>query len=136
VLAIGVWNGFIGWDYIHKGQVNGDDIGSTGRYVEKYSRNPKEHFYIAADEVQFKYYQWGWPSMWQERLRIFTANDLQVGYVIAPSSLGQFSASGPFVVFARADLWSQVQDEFRSRYPDVRVHDVTPDGRLIALNVT
>lgn len=135
VLAIGVWNGFIAWDYIHKGQVTGDDIGNTGRYVERYSRNPKEHFYIAADEVQFKYYQWGWPSTWQARLRIFAANDLQVGYVIAPASLGQFNASAPFVVFTRADLWSQVKDEFESRYPNVRVHDVTPDGRLIALNV-
>jgi hypothetical protein len=135
VLAIGVWNGFIAWDYIDKGRVAGDDIGNTGRYVERYSRNPKEHFFLAADDAQFKYYSWGWPSMWQERLRIFAANDLQVGYVIPPASLGQFNASAPFVVFTRADLWSQVKDEFQSRYPDVRVHDVTPDGRLIALNV-
>lgn len=135
VFAIGVWNGFIAWDYIDKGRVAGDAIGNTGRYVERYSRNPKEHFYIAADEVQFKYFTWGWPSMWQDRLKMFAANDLQVGYVVAPASLGSFSASAPFVVFTRADLWTQVQYEFRSRYPEVRVDNVTPDGRLIALNV-
>ena len=45
VLGIGVWNGFIGWDYIHKGQVTGDDIGSTGRYVHStHSGNPAGAF--------------------------------------------------------------------------------------------
>ena len=136
VLAIGVWNGFIAWDYIDQGRVAGDDIGNTGRYVERYSRNPKQHFYIAADEVQFKYYEWGWPSIWVDRLRIFASDDYQVGGVIPPSTLGQFNASAPFIVFTRADLWSQVKSQFESRYPDARVHQITPDGRLVAVNVT
>ena len=136
VLAIGIWNGVIGWDYIHKGQVTGDDIGGTGRYVSRHSRDPRERFFIAADDVQFKYYSWGWPSMWEDRLRMFTASDYQVGGVIPPTSLGQFSASTPFTVFTRSDLWSQVKDEFTSRYPGVRVDPITPDGRLLAVSVT
>jgi hypothetical protein len=136
VLAIGVWNGFIGWDYIDTGQKTGDDIGSTGRYVQKHSRNPKQRFFIAADETQFPYYQWGWPSAWEERIRLFAADNSQVGGVIAPSQLGQFSATAPFTVFTRNDLWSQVQSQFQIRYPDARVDRITPDGRLLAVNVT
>jgi hypothetical protein len=136
VLAIGVWNGFIGWDYIDKGQKAGDDIGSTGRYVQKHSRNPKQRFFIAADETQFKYYEWGWPSTWEARIRLFAADNSQVGGVIAPSQLGQFSATAPFTVFTRNDLWSQVQSQFQTRYPDARVDRITPDGRLLAVNVT
>jgi hypothetical protein len=136
VLAIGVWNGFIGWDYIHKGQVTGDDIGSTGRYVERHSRNPRERFFIAADELQFKYYEWGLPSAWEDRIRMFTADDYQVGGVISPASLAGFSAATPFTVFTRGDLWSQVEHQFTSRYPNARVHRITPDGRLLAVDVT
>jgi hypothetical protein len=136
VLAIGVWNGFIGWDYIDTGQKTGDDIGSTGRYVHKHSRNPKQRFFIAADQTQFTYYQWGWPSTWEARIRFFASSPAQVGGVIAPSQLGQFSATAPFTVFTRSDLWSQVQNQFQTRYPGARVDRITPDGRLLAVNVT
>ena len=135
VLGIGIWNGFIGWDYIHKGQVTGDDIGGTGRYVTRHSDNPAEHFYLAADQQQWKYFIWGWPSMWEERLRMFAADDAQVGGVIPPTTVGQFSAAPPFVVFMRADLWSSQQQAFLQRYPQARMDRITPDGRLIAVNV-
>jgi Dolichyl-phosphate-mannose-protein mannosyltransferase len=135
VLAIGIWNGFIGWDYIHKGQVTGDDIGSTGRYVERHSRNPNEHFYLAASDSA-PYFVWGWPSMWEERLRFFAANDAQIGGVIDPTTVGQFAASPPFVVFMRSDLWGQQAQEFMAHYPQARTDKITPDGRLIAVTVT
>src|SRR5204863_373028 len=107
ILAIGVWNGFIGWDYIHKGQVTGDDIGSTGRYVQRYSGNPNEHFYLAADQTRYPYYAWGWPSIWIDRLRIFSKDESQIAGVIDPSTVGQFAAVPPFVVFMRSDVWSR-----------------------------
>ncbi len=135
VLAIGIWNGFIGWDFIHVGRVSGDDIGGTGRFVERYSRNPQERFYIAADDVEWNYYEYGTPSMWKERIRIFASNDDQVGGVISPASLGRFSASAPFVVFTRDDLWSEAKRRFERRYPGARVYRITPDGRLLAVDV-
>jgi hypothetical protein len=135
VLAIGVWNGFIGWDYIDKGRATGDDIGSTGRYVQRLSGNPRERFYIAADQTQWKYYEWGLPSAWQDRIRMFTADDHQVAGVITPSSFGQFVASAPFTVFTRGDLWASVRRQFESRYPHARVDRITPDGRLVAVRV-
>ncbi|HEY6149241.1 MAG TPA: phospholipid carrier-dependent glycosyltransferase, partial [Gaiellaceae bacterium] len=50
LVAIGTWNGFIGWDFIHAGQFYGDDIGGTGRFVQSHSGIPGEKFYIAADQ--------------------------------------------------------------------------------------
>ena len=136
VLAIGIWNGFMGWDFIHVGRVNGDDIGGTGRYVQRHSANPNERFYIAADDVEWTYYEYGTPSMWKERIRIFASNDHQVGGVIKPASLGWFNASAPFVVFTRDDLWADAKRRFERRYPGARVHWLTPDGRLLAVDVS
>ncbi|HEX2550115.1 MAG TPA: hypothetical protein VHK64_00855, partial [Nocardioidaceae bacterium] len=78
---------------------------------------------------------WGWPSIWQDRLRMFAANDSQVVGVIAPTLVGQFNAPPPFIVFMRADLWSNQQQAFLQRYPQARMDRVTPDGRLIAVSV-
>jgi hypothetical protein len=135
VAAIGVWNGFIGWDFIHAGRSTGDDIGSTGRFVQDHSNIPGVTFYLAADQGGRKYYAWGTPEIWQERLRIFAARDSQVGGVIDPGRLGTFNASPPFVIFMRSVLWYGVQGEFVRRYGDVRVHEVTPDGSHLAIGV-
>ena len=55
--------------------------------------------------------------------------------MIAPTTVGQFSAAPPFVMFMRADLWSNQQQAFLQRYPQARMDRITPDGRLIAVNV-
>jgi hypothetical protein len=136
LLAIGVWNGSIGWDFIHQGQLRGDDIGSTGRYVQRYSGNPNEHFYLAADQTRFPYYVWGWPSIWLNRLRMFSKEDSQIGGVINPNAVGQFAAAPPFVVFMRSDVWSRSAPGFMAHYPQARTDKITPDGRLIAVDVT
>jgi hypothetical protein len=133
--AIGTWNGFIGWDFMHAGRFYGDDIGGTGRFVQAHSGIPGETFYIAADQGAGRYYVWGTPGIWQERLRIFADRDSQVGGVIDPSGLRQFSASPPFVIFMNSDLWSGVSRDFNRRYGRVRVHKVTPDGLHLAIGV-
>ena len=135
LVAIGIWNGRIGWDFIDAGRITGDDIGDTGRYVQRHSGNPREHFYVAADENAFKYYSWGFPSIWEDRIRIFAADDSQVGGVIAPTALAKFTATPPFTIFTRRDLWSRVRKRFESRYPSARVDPITPDGWLLAVDV-
>ena len=135
LLAIGSWNGVIGWDFVHAGRFYGDDIGGTGRYVQRHDAPVNERFYVAADQGQWNYYVWGTPSIWQERIRIFARSDAQVGGVIAPRQLDRFSASPPFVVFMQSGLWSQARG-FRERYPQARTDEITPDGRLVAVRVT
>jgi hypothetical protein len=135
VAAVGAWNGFIGWDFMHTGRAAGDDIGSTGRFVQGHSQIPGVTFYLAADQGKAKYYVWGTPQIWQERLRIFAARANQVGGIVDPGRLGTFSAAPPFVIFMRPQLWNDVRSEFVRRYGRVRVDKVTPDGSHLAIGV-
>jgi 4-amino-4-deoxy-L-arabinose transferase-like glycosyltransferase len=135
LLAIGTWNGFIGWDFIHTGQFHGDDIGGTGRFVQSHSGIPGERFYISADQGSLKYYVWGTPDIWTQRLQLFAREDSQIGGVIDPGRLAQFNDPPPFVIFMCPQLWNRVKDDFRQRYPHLGVHDVTPDGLHLAVGV-
>ena len=135
VLAVGTWNGFIGWDFIHEGQYYGDDIGGTGRFVQSHSGIPGERFYISADEGSLNYYVWGTPDIWRQRLQMFTRDDTQVGGVIDPRQLPQFSANPPFVIFMRSELWNRVRNDLEQRYRNIGVHRITPDGLHLAVGV-
>jgi hypothetical protein len=135
LLALGAWNGFIGWDFIHTGQFHGDDIGGTGRFVQAHSGIPGERFYISADQGSLNYYVWGTPDIWTQRIRMFTRDDGQVGGVIDPNVLAQFSAPPPFVIFMRSELWNRVKGDFEQRYRHIGVHEITPDGLHLAVGV-
>ena len=135
LLAIGTWNGFIGWDFIHTGQFYGDDIGGTGRFVQSHSGIPGERFYISADEGSLAYYVWGTPDIWRQRLQLFTREDSQVGGVVDPRLLPRFNVDPPFVIFMRAELWNRVKHDFERRYGHVGVHEITPDGLHLAIGV-
>ena len=131
LVGIGVWNGFAAWDYIDAGRRTGDDIGGTGRYVAAHKDVPGMRFYVAADEGRWSYFEWGTPSIWNERIRIFAASDDEVGGAIAPAALLRFAAGRPFAIFMRRDLWAAAERSLRRRYPGSVVRDVTPDGRLV-----
>jgi 4-amino-4-deoxy-L-arabinose transferase-like glycosyltransferase len=135
LLAIGTWNGLIGWDFIHTGQSRGDDIGGTGRFIQSHSHIPGERFYISADQDNLAYYEWGTPHIWKERLQMFTRDDSQVGGVVHPGLLPRFNVQPPFVIFMRSELWKRVKTEFEQRYPNVGVHEITPDGLHLAVGV-
>jgi hypothetical protein len=135
LLAIGIWNGFIGWDFIHAGQFYGDDIGGTGRFVQSHSDIPGEKFYISADEGSLKYYVWGTPEIWIQRLQLFARDDSQVPGVVDPSVLPRFNVDPPFVIFMRPELWNRVKHRFVQRYPHYGVHEITPDGLHLAIGV-
>jgi len=132
VVAIGALNASAAWDYLRSGRDAGDDIGSTGRYVEAHRNVPGKRFYLAADENQWRYYVWG-NSI--DRLRFFVSDTSQLGGMIDPGRLGSFSAPPPFAIFMRNDLWSKTKRALSNQYPQGRIHDITPDGRLLVLEV-
>jgi 4-amino-4-deoxy-L-arabinose transferase-like glycosyltransferase len=135
LLGIGVWNGFFAWDYIQAGRRTGDDIGGTGRYVAAHRNVSGIRFYVAADAQRWKYYEWGTPGAWNERIRIFASNEAEVGGPIAPDALARFSAARPFAIFMRKDLWTRTKAALRSRYPGSDVRNITPDGRLVVFEI-
>jgi hypothetical protein len=74
--------------------------------------------------------------MWHERMVIFTDDDEQIGDLVAPDGLANFSPQGPFVLFMNRDLYSQYAGELASKYPQATVRSVTSDGRLVAFDAS
>jgi hypothetical protein len=129
-------NLWIAWDFVQVGRERGDYIGATGRYVESSRGVPGKMFYIATvDAEPYRYYEWGYPSIWKERLSIFAHDPSRVGEVISPSGLAEFAARPPFAVFMRRELWSQAGADLIERYPHGYVRDVVPDGSRVVLEV-
>lgn len=135
VLTIGLSNAQIARDFIRSGRANGDDIGSTGRYIQARAARPGETFFVAADEDRWRYFVFGTPAMWEERLRFFARSDSRVGGVIEPRRLAGFRTAPPFAIFMPRELWSSARTAIAARYPHVRAENVTPDGHLVAVEV-
>jgi hypothetical protein len=134
VLAgLGIWNLSIGYDFIDRGRKLGDDIGSTGRYIAAERNVTGKHFYLAASD-RYPYYVWGWPSIWEERMRAF-AHDEQVGEVVSPAKVAEFRPRAPFALFLSKALWEREGRALHARYRTGRIRNVTPDGRLVVFDV-
>jgi hypothetical protein len=131
VAVIAAWNLAIAWDYIEVGRTHGDDIGSTGRYIQAHRDVPGQHFYLAASDRR-PYYVWGFPFMYEDRMRFF-ARDGEVGGIVSRERVASFTAEPPFSLFMSRQLWLEKGRPLLKRYPDARLRDVTPDGRLVVL---
>lgn len=136
LLLVGAANLSIARDFIDAGRAKGDSIGSTGRYIEAHRSDPRKMFYMATEDIEpYRYYDWGYPQIWKERLAIFTGDPARVGEVIAPGQLDAFTATAPFAVFMRRELWSESGAFLTERFPNARVLDVVPDGSRVVVEV-
>jgi 4-amino-4-deoxy-L-arabinose transferase-like glycosyltransferase len=132
-VLIGAWNGAIAWDYVQTGRENGDDIGSTGRFITSVRDRPGQSFYLAANEST-PYYKWGTPSIWTERMQAFARSGQPVS-VIEPPLMRNLQAPPPFSVFMRSDVWDNGGEALTARYPQVRVRKILSDGTLVVADV-
>ena len=136
LLLVGAANASIARDFIEVGRERGDVIGDTGRYIESHRGAPRKRFYVATEDVEpYRYYEWGYPHIWSERLRIFAGGPVGDGDVIAPGALDTFAAQPPFAVFMRRELWEEAGGPFGERFPGARVTDVVPDASRIVVEV-
>ncbi len=136
LLAIATWNISIARDFVDAGTRDGDTIGDTGRYIEANSDVPGKTFYLATEDADpYKYFDWGYPIIWNERLRIFAGDRARVGEVIAPDALAEFPGQPPFAVFMRRELWDKAGARLMARYGPLRTRDILPDGSLVVLEV-
>jgi 4-amino-4-deoxy-L-arabinose transferase-like glycosyltransferase len=133
VMAVTAWNITIASDFVERGRAAGDDIGSTGRYIEKHRERPSVTFAMAASD-RFPYYVWGSPGIWLERMRMF-AHRGQIQEIVAPRAAGQYEGRPPFGLFMSQELWSRVGRDLERRYPHGRVHNVMPDGSRVVFEV-
>jgi hypothetical protein len=133
LVGLGGWNLAIAYDFIQRGERDGNDLAGTGRYIEDHRDPPEKAFYLATGD-RYPYFWWGWPSMWIDWMRMF-AHDDQVTAVISPRRLAGFQAEQPLAIFMNRQLWTERAAPLQRRYPSGRVHDVMPDGRLVVFDV-
>jgi Dolichyl-phosphate-mannose-protein mannosyltransferase len=130
---IGAWNVSIAWDYVQQGRRNGDDIGSTGRFIASVRDRHGQSFYLAANDAA-PYYKWGTAGIWTERMRAFARSGQQVS-VIDPRLVRDFQAQPPFSLFMRAEVWANSGEALTDRYPQLRIRKITSDGALVVADV-
>ena len=68
-------------------------------------------------------------------IRLFAADDSQIAYQVNPYDLHNFSVEPPFSLFMRRTLWATAATELADRYPEGRLRNVIPSGRLVVLEV-
>jgi hypothetical protein len=136
LVALVSWNLAIAWDFVQTGRRDGDTIGSTGRYVESRNDTPGQRFFLATSEGgAWDYYAYGHVTAQLDRIRLFAADEGQVGSPVEPESVEAFTAPPPFSLIMRRDLWQTAAPALAERYPSGRIRDVTPDGSRVALEV-
>lgn len=133
VAAIGLWNVRIFFDMVHVGRAKGNDVGSTGRYVAARSDLPSYTWILAADSTH-AYYGWGGPAQWGHWMGFF-AGPRQVVRVESVATVASVNVPPPFTVFIARPAWDQAEATFRERFPRYRIVSVTPDSRLLAIDV-
>jgi 4-amino-4-deoxy-L-arabinose transferase-like glycosyltransferase len=132
VSVIVLFNLGIAQDFIAQGQTSGDSVGNTARYTESYASRQGHNFYLAAND-QYPYYSWGQPSQWQDWLGFFTSPGQTAGIVDPSQSLAGLDR--PFTLFMNKLLWTDSKAQLTQAYPDLRLEKVTPDSRLLAVEV-
>jgi 4-amino-4-deoxy-L-arabinose transferase-like glycosyltransferase len=133
VLAvIAAWNLAIAWDYVDRGRREGEQIGSTGRYL---ASHPTQRFYLVDDEASpNRYFSRGNPDWWDSWTSRFSLGvGLQAS--IRPDELSSLHPPPPFTLLLSREFLGVAESDLRSRYPDGWVRNVTPDGRLVVFEV-
>lgn len=126
-------NIFIYKDFVLKGFREGDNVGGTFRYVEKRNNLANYTFYIAAND-SYLYYTWGDISRWKVWVG-FAANSAQQVQYIDPISLGESYYNPPFSIFLNRSLFELKKGILANLYPTLQIHNIKPDGSLIAIEV-
>jgi len=127
VCIIFFWNLGIFADFAKKGFAGGNDIGGTARYIEKRKDITNYTFYIAESE-QYPYYTWG--KTWHE---FFVGKD-QRSKIVAPENMS--IENPPFTIFTSKNAWALFENQTRGSYQQLKIHNIKPDGSLIAVEVT
>lgn len=133
VTVILFWNMKIFNDFVQVGFKYGNDVGGTARYVEARKDFLNYNFYLAADKI-YPYYGWGEQGQWENWIGFF-ASDNQKVMVLSPFDFMNNLSKPPFSVFMSKSLWLSSKSIFISRYPNYQIHNIKPDGSLIAIEV-
>jgi 4-amino-4-deoxy-L-arabinose transferase-like glycosyltransferase len=132
LIAIAGGNLAIAWDFIDKGRKDGEPIGDTGRYI---AAHPEEQIFLVADENgAYKYFPWGHPEWWASWMSWFSP-DAKLQATVESNGVDTVQAQGPFALLMSRALLTQSESGLRDAYPTGRIRNITPDGKLVVLEV-
>lgn len=132
LIAIGAGNIAIAWDYVDRGRTNGDPVGNTGRYV---AAHRSEHVYLVADQDgSYRYLDWGSPDWWQLWTSRFKGTS-GIETVYPSGALQSIHPQGSFALLMSRSLFLHSETVLRNAYPQSRLRNITPDGRLVVVEV-
>jgi hypothetical protein len=118
-------------DFITAGSTSGNDLGTTARYVMQRADQRDYTFYLAADAAH-PYFSWNEPAAWQGWIAAFSRPGQTVS-VISPADVTTTVWQRPFSIFMSAEAWRSAASYLAQYHPDVVVRQLTPDGRLVAI---
>ena len=134
VIIIILWNASIFKDFAEVGLSEGNDVGGTGRYVEERKNITNYSFYLLANK-SYPYYSWGSESEWLSWIKFFTGEE-QYTEVINPQKFNPALLKKPFTVFMSNRAFKRYGDFFDQHYNDYKLHNIKPDGSLVAVEVS
>lgn len=133
VSLVALWNISMFNDFVAVGRRDGNDVGSTGRYVEA-RKNAAGYAWVLAADKTHPYYSWGDAWQWKAWAGFF-AGPNQTMQVSAVADLPSLNLPGSFTVFITNTEWQSAEAEFRVRHPLYEVSWLTPDARFLAVDV-
>ncbi len=134
-LAVGiivVANLLIARDFVVAGQRNGNNVGSTLRYVEGLPHKPDYTLLLAADNTH-PYYSWGNESAWLSWLSF--GNQEARARVVMPSRLLDTLPPSHFSIFMNQLVWLQNGRILYSIYPQGKLTQLTSAPILYVFTV-
>jgi len=134
VSIIFIWNMVIWGDFVIKGFQYGNDVGGTARYIVSRSDIQDYSFYLAASPG-YPYYSWGGAWQWQAWLGFFKNEETQHSQIIDPENIFSVRKNPPFSIFMSRWLFDKVAGQLYQEYPGFLVHNIKPDGSLVAVEV-
>ncbi len=133
VALVALWNISIFNDFVAVGRGSGNDVGSTGRYVEARKNAAGYTWVLAADKAN-PYFSWGEVWQWRDWVGFFAGPNQNM--LVSPlAGLSSLNVTGGFTVFITNAAWQSVEAQFRLRHPLYEVSWLTPDSRLLAVDV-
>jgi len=124
-------------DYVIAGFKQGNGVGGTGRYIQLRSNITNYTFLLVAND-RYPYYDWGDPYSWLGWMKFFSTDDQRVQVVnpqdlFLEDKLTKITMQRPFTLFLNKYLYSQIENNLIVGHRSYQVYNITPDGRLLAL---
>lgn len=120
-------------DFVKKAEAEGNDVGSTARFVEARKKVLHQRWVLAADP-SYMYYSWGDSWQWESWLGFFAGENQEVT-VVPPAEAFLQTHPIPTIIFTNTVAWAVYEQEFKYYNKLFSVRNITPDGRLLAIEI-